>query len=804
MTTVRFGDASARVVQNAQAAAASAAIGWHVLPWELIAGRKVPKITGWQSGSAFSSVGEVQSWWANNPGHSPGIVCGARSGIWVLDVDPRNGGDKTISALLATHGAIPPDTFMVTTPGGGWHYYFAMSPEVETLRKHALTNHGFPGIDVLADGSWVAAPGAWGEAGRYDLVPGGTELRAAPAWVIALAMIGNPDFAEDTDDHSAVDGTGGWDAWLDGEVRRTANTPPGGQRAALVAFTLALRRRGYARAVADEAALRAMHGLVTDPSQGPWLEADVLGLLDGAWAKFDVAPPINQEWADSVAGPSVIVPSPEDATGGGAAVEAVPEEVEALPVPLPLPPPSPGAAVVGEPPEAVGPDHENALDFRRWADGKLIWLAENDQWQLWDGTSWQPDVTRRRDDMVLDMARSWSDQGALGVDEWRALVARQNALGRVSGMNTCLQMAKHMFAVNMADLDGERDWINTPSGMVNLETGQVRPAAPADLVTKLTSAEYDPGARDEVWERVLEEVIPSPVDRMFFQRWAGYCLTGRTSEKIILAIHGPAGSGKSTVSEPFAKAMGQYAAVWQPDVIVDRSGVNIDEAMYRVRGARLVTVSEMRRGTRLNEGVMKNATGADTVAARGLYMSGMSYRPQFKLWVHTNFVPDSADDALMARFAFLKMGRQFTRGEQDPGVKTYLEEDASAQRAILAWAVQGWVSVLQGGSVGRPEHSDDEAAEHLLRSDPVRRFMLETMVQSADPGDGIDSAMTYAAYEAWCREERIAKPFTLSRFINALEERGLERVRFVRADGVRVRGYKGWTIRQADSGVNAL
>jgi putative DNA primase/helicase len=349
-----------------------------------------------------------------------------------------------------------------------------------------------------------------------------------------------------------------------------------------------------------------------------------------------------------------------------------------------------------------------------------------------------------------------------------------------------------MFAVAPNDLDANVDVINTPSGLVNIETGQVRPAHPSDLVTKIASAEYDPDAYDEVWERILAEVIPSEIDRMFFQRWAGYCLTGRTQEKIILALHGPAGSGKSTVSEPFSKAMGQYSALWQPDVIVDRSGVNVDEAMYRVRGARLVTVSEMRRGTRLNEGIIKYATGADTVAARGLYMNSIEYRPQFKLWVHTNFVPDSSDDALVARFAFLKMGRQLERAEQDPRLKTYLEEDPGAQRAILAWAVRGWRQVVAGSAgVGRPEKSDEEAVAHLLRSDPVRRFITEALERSE--GGIVEWDSMVAAYESWCLGERIPKPLGPSKFAAALDERGIAKERFMH-EGSRITGYRGYKI----------
>jgi len=241
--------------------------------------------------------------------------------------------------------------------------------------------------------------------------------------------------------------------------------------------------------------------------------------------------------------------------------------------------------------------------------------------------------------------------------------------------------------------------------------------------------------------------------------------------------------------------MGQYSALWQPDVIVDRSGVNVDEAMYRVRGARLVTVSEMRRGTRLNEGVIKYATGADSVAARGLYMNSIEYRPQFKLWVHTNFVPDSSDDALVARFAFLKMGRTLDRAQQDPRIKTYLEEDHNAQRAILAWAVRGWRDVLASGGVGRPEHSDAEAEAHLLRSDPIRRFIGECLERGADE-DWISTEMMHAGYESWCLAERIPKPLGPTKLVAALEERGLEKGRFVLADGgARVRGYRGWRLR---------
>ena len=52
-----------------------------------------------------------------------GIVTGAESGVVVLDVDPRNNGDKTLADLEAKFGALP-KTWRFVTGGGGLHILF--------------------------------------------------------------------------------------------------------------------------------------------------------------------------------------------------------------------------------------------------------------------------------------------------------------------------------------------------------------------------------------------------------------------------------------------------------------------------------------------------------------------------------------------------------------------------------------------------------------------------------------------------------------------------------------------------------
>lgn len=81
------------------------------------------------------------------------LVCGARGGLVVVDVDPRHGGDDTLASLEADHG--PLDTLTVLTGSGGTHLYFA-HPGFE-VPNDAGRKLG-PGIDVRGDGGQVLAP----------------------------------------------------------------------------------------------------------------------------------------------------------------------------------------------------------------------------------------------------------------------------------------------------------------------------------------------------------------------------------------------------------------------------------------------------------------------------------------------------------------------------------------------------------------------------------------------------------------------------------------------------------------------
>ena len=724
-------------------------------------------------------------------------MCGAESGVWVLDVDPRNGGSDSMAKLDAV-GALG-QTFRVTTPQGGWHLYFAWPPGWEPHSIGSRPLEQYPGIDVKAHGGFAAAPGAcfvWpdGSLGVYAAPLGPSRVLNAPDWLLETVRGGGKAWSgADGQDWSSRDGDQPPDdPWLRGELDRLRSVFPGSQHNEFIRFVFQMRVRGMRMADALTWAEIACANFRPAEGREPWTKEDALREVSYTWQRVAPASVDSQlqNWASQVAippsTPSGTPPAPDGQEGG---VSAPTPAVGAAP----LPPPSPSARVEGEPPRAIGPDDENAQDLRNFAQDRLLWMAGGD-WLVWDGQRWARDDSLARHEIVRELGRKLvtrAGSGECGEDERQWLVKRYQRLGTVGGRDTCLNYGRDLFAITASKLDADPWALNTPGGLVDLRSGTVRATVPADLVTQITKYAVREGATDEVWDRVLRERVPDPDDQAWLQRWMGYCLTGLTTEKAILAMHGPANTGKSTITEPFGRALGTYSVAWDADTIVANSNVNRQEALYRARGARLVTVNEMKAGTRLDEGVIKGATGGDTVVGRALYQGSVEYRPQFKLWVHTNHVPNARDDALLARMLFFGMLQQLERDLRDPGIKTWLEESEEAGSAVLWWAVRG-LHALQTRGLGRPKRSDIEVEEHALRSDPVRRFIHECLQRTTEdvalPWDTI-----VQVYHAWCASESL-KPMGTTTLAHAMAERGLERSQVRFEDGRRLRAARGWTL----------
>jgi energy-coupling factor transporter ATP-binding protein EcfA2 len=131
---------------------------------------------------------KIREWWSQSPDSNIGIATGIKSGVVIVDVDPRNGG-TTPEGM--------PDTVVVET-GDGKHYYYRIDEE---LRACILQ----PGVDLLADGKYALAPPSIHPNGKqYRFVSQGVPLKPFPRSLFSKSQhpvgtpIPNPDrFSQD-------------------------------------------------------------------------------------------------------------------------------------------------------------------------------------------------------------------------------------------------------------------------------------------------------------------------------------------------------------------------------------------------------------------------------------------------------------------------------------------------------------------------------------------------------------------------------------------------------------------------------
>ncbi|MFZ9416970.1 MAG: bifunctional DNA primase/polymerase, partial [Alphaproteobacteria bacterium] len=166
-----------RVASSLPSALHLAGLGFRVVPK---GAKKSPAVDDWPN-AATANPEDVRSMWRRFP--AAGVCVATGRGLVVVDIDPRHGGDQTLSDLLGKNDPLPP-TPTVRTGSGGTHIYFRTSEAGWKNRANIL-----PGIDIRTDGGQVVAPPSihpdTGEPYTWTTPPE-TPLATMPDWLDAL------------------------------------------------------------------------------------------------------------------------------------------------------------------------------------------------------------------------------------------------------------------------------------------------------------------------------------------------------------------------------------------------------------------------------------------------------------------------------------------------------------------------------------------------------------------------------------------------------------------------------------------
>ena len=504
-----------------------------------------------------------------------------------------------------------------------------------------------------------------------------------------------------------------------------------------------------------------------------------------AWCKahlVDGPPPAPQKKTPSRGADRerALVALPGGASGqeaGGSAAEAKPS---APPADAPAAPagnvvPMRKPKVEAPDPDAIGVPAEYSDDalataFANEHCDKLVYVHAWGRWMQWDGARWRSDDTMQHMAYARAVCRAKATEAQARPDLGRKGTTIAGALGSSRTMSSLVAVARYdrKLAASATQWDAD-DWLlNTPSGVVDLRTGAVRPARRDDFCTKMTRVA--PGGECPTWRKFLRRVTGGDYQlEIFMQRVAGYCLTGSTRDHAMFFVWGEGGNGKGTFLNTLTWILDDYARTANMSTFTEQKFDGHPTEIAMLQGARMVTAQETSEGKRWAEERIKSLTGGDLVSARFMRQDSFEFMPKFKLVFTGNHKPHlrNVDEAIKRRLFMVPFDQKIPDEEKDRRLSEKLRAEASG---ILQWMIEGCMAWQEHG-LAAPDRVRALTDEYFAANDTIGQFIGECC--EVDKLFNIRSATLYARFSAWCRD-RNEFPVQQRRFTELLKMHGME------------------------------
>ncbi len=428
------------------------------------------------------------------------------------------------------------------------------------------------------------------------------------------------------------------------------------------------------------------------------------------------------------------------------------------------------------------------------------------EWYVWAGHFWQKDTTGQIRQLVSgDLAslylhaaadlnsahaeadlkmRTLLESGARESDaEIRQLKESYSAIGQeikalrdrawsLRSAKRCKNVMEYIqvaMGITSDQWDTNQWALATPSGVLDLHSGTIRPGQPTDFIRTVCPTPWTglhtPCPR---FERFLQEIFEDKPDRdeliAYLQRLFGYGITGMTTDHVFPILYGEDGrNGKDTLLGTLEAVLGPLVGAVSNDVFLTperfRGGGAATPHLCDLQGKRLVWGSETKQGDKLNIAQIKLLTGGGAISARPLYGKQYSFTPTHKLVLMTNYKPhaDARDKAFWARACLITFGMRFVeepKAENERRADPTLKAELLAERSgILAWLVRGCLQWQEMG-LQIPSSVRLETSKYREEEDRLALFIEERCLVAPHASVGADAL--YSAYKDWCKQNNLS------------------------------------------------
>lgn len=437
----------------------------------------------------------------------------------------------------------------------------------------------------------------------------------------------------------------------------------------------------------------------------------------------------------------------------------------------------------------------------------VMYVQELGIWYTWDGALWTKsggaEIKHRAKETITGLLTEVDS--AITPEDRQALLRFASNSQKSSTTDNIIKLAQSdlRLVVPVSELDSATHLLGVANGAVDLRSGELLAPDPLLRITITSSVAYDKDAKAPVFEQTVSDAFFGNKALIgFFQKLMGYVILGNPKEDLLIIPYGCGSNGKSTILNAIRSALGAHARMAGCETFLSKNdgGANAGaprEDLLRLRGARLVYVTEPDEGSELREGFIKSLTGGEAVTARGLYSPhSIEVAPIFTAVMATNHLPfvKGSDHAIWRRLLPLPFTRNFstdTTVTLDPG---RAEKLAAESAGILAWCVKGAIVYQREGLGPIPLEVAEARATYKKDMDLLADWIADYCEEGAAYTS--TSAEMWQCWQGYALENGLIKTVPNSRSLGRkLSAKNYTKIQD--SHGIRGRGWLGIKVKKA-------
>ena len=305
---------------------------------------------------------------------------------------------------------------------------------------------------------------------------------------------------------------------------------------------------------------------------------------------------------------------------------------------------------------------------------------------------------------------------------YKFVLTRRNS-GKISA---ALKEVQPMLEVDVAVLDADPLKLNTPTGTVDLRTGQLLLHDPLDFCTKMT-ASSPTDESSELFTEFLKVITCEDKDlEAYLQLIAGMFAVGTVFCEVLVIAYGGGRNGKSTFFNLLARIMGDYSGNLSAETLTVNCRKNKSPEYAELRGKRLVIAAELEEGMRLDTAIVKKLCSTDPIYAEKKYKDPFRFIPSHTVVLYTNHLPKvgTSDAGTWRRLVVIPFNAVIEGKSDIKNYADYLFKNAGG--TALAWIIEGARKFVAAGcKIEPPECVKQAIANYRGDNDWVSNYIYE-------------------------------------------------------------------------------